>query len=422
MKNIKFLLEEDTKKRIENYKEDAKEAYNKILNTDENDMLGWLRLPKNIKKKEIEEIKKVAKEINKNADVLLVIGVGGSYLGAKAALDFLGGYYEKKKGLEVIFVGNNLSERYIYEVGEYIKNKDFYINVISKSGGTLEPAVAFRYFRDMADKKYKKKANKHIIATTDKNKGILKEIANKEKYRTFVVPDNIGGRYSVLTAVGLLPIAAKGYDIEKLLKGAKNAMKGLLTDSFENEVVQYASARNLYHNIDKKDIEVFATMKPCMISFSEWLKQLFGESECKSGKGIFPASMTYTTDLHSMGQLMQEGKRNIFETFVDSESEVKTKMITIINKKIDDDHLNYVKGRSVNELNNVAREATIKAHRKGGIPIIKIVFSTFNEETLGELFYFFELSCAISATILGVNPFNQPGVEEYKKNIKESLK
>lgn len=422
MKNIKLIVSNDAEKRIIEKENEAIFAYEKIIKSDENDMLGWLRLPNRIKKKEIEDIKNISKEIQKKADVLLVIGVGGSYLGAKAAIDFLKDYYNKKKGLEIIFVGNNLSEKYLYEVGEYIKNKDFYINVISKSGGTLEPAVAFRYFRNMAEKKYKKQAYKHIIATTDKEKGILKTIADKEKYRTLVIPDNIGGRYSVLTPVGLLPIASAGFDIDKLIKGAKTAEKELERQDIQNEAIKYAVLRNIYHKEDGKDIEVFSTMKPCMVSLSEWLKQLFGESECKGGRGIFPASLTYTTDLHSMGQLMQEGKRNIFETFVDSVRECETKMITITKKKDDDDHLNYLSGKSVDYLNEVAREATIKAHEKGSVPIIRIIFNSFTEEVLGSLFYFFELSCAISATLLGVNPFNQPGVEEYKKNIKESLK
>ena len=301
-----------------------------------------------------------------------------------------------------------------------MKDKDFYVNVISKSGGTLEPAVAFRYFRELAEKKYGKDASKRIIATTDKEKGILKNIADSENYRQFIIPDDIGGRYSVLTPVGLLPIAAAGFDIDKILIGAKE-IKERLSLYDNNDAVAYAKVRNaLYDN--GKEIEVFSTMQPNMRFFSEWLKQLFGESECKENKGIFPASLTLTADLHSMGQLMQEGKRNMFETFINLEEDFVDNRLKIQEKEVDDDKLNYLKDTSLNKLNDVALKATMKAHSDGDVPVINISINRQNEKTLGEIFYFFEFACGLSALILGVNPFNQPGVEAYKSNIKDLLK
>ena len=394
----------------------------KALKEEKLDMTGFVNLPINYDKEEVSSIISVAKEIRENAKVLVVIGIGGSYLGAKAAIDFLSNYYRKDRDIEVIFVGNGLSEKYLKETLEYVENKEFYVNVISKSGGTLEPAVAFRYFRELAEKKYGDLAKNRIIATTDKEKGILKELSNKKGYRTFIVPDNIGGRYSVLTPVGLLPIATAGFDIEKILNGAKIERETLINEKGEkNDAIVYASIRNTLYN-SGKDIEVFSTMTPNLKNFSEWLKQLFGESECKMNKGIFPASLNLTADLHSMGQLMQEGKRNIFETFLYVEKEVKENSLTINSEKEDDDKLNYVSGKTVAYLNEVALNATMKAHNDGKVPVLKIQIEDFSEESLGKLFYFFMISCAISASILGVNAFNQPGVEEYKKNIKTILK
>ena len=394
----------------------------KTLKEEKLDMTGFVNLPINYDKEEVSSIISVAKEIRENAKVLVVIGIGGSYLGAKAAIDFLSNYYRKDSDIEVIFVGNGLSEKYLKETLEYVENKEFYINVISKSGGTLEPAVAFRYFRELAEKKYGDLAKNRIIATTDKEKGILKELSNKKGYRTFIVPDNIGGRYSVLTPVGLLPIATAGFDIEKILNGAKIERETLINEKGEkNDAIVYASIRNTLYN-SGKDIEVFSTMTPNLKNFSEWLKQLFGESECKMNKGIFPVSLNLTADLHSMGQLMQEGKRNIFETFLYVEKEVKENNLTINSEKEDDDKLNYVSGKTVAYLNEVALNATMKAHNDGKVPVLKIQIEDFSEESLGKLFYFFMISCAISASILGVNAFNQPGVEEYKKNIKTILK
>ena len=405
--------------KLTNYEEKAKTAFTSLVNGDI-DMTGWVNLPINYDVNEVNKIKEIAREIRENAKVLVVIGIGGSYLGSKAGIDFLSNYYRKDADLEVIFVGNGLSEKYLYETLKYVENKDFYINIISKSGGTLEPAVAFRYFRELAEKKYGKDASKRIIATTDKEKGILKNIADSENYRQFIIPDYIGGRYSVLTPVGLLPIAAAGFDIDKMLLGAKE-IKERLSLYDNNDAVAYAKVRNaLYDN--GKDIEVFSTMQPNMRFFSEWLKQLFGESECKENKGIFPASLTLTADLHSMGQLMQEGKRNMFETFINVEEDFYDDRLKINEKEVDDDKLNYLKDTSVNKLNDVALRATMKAHNDGDVPVINISINRQNEKTLGEIFYFFEFACGLSALILGVNPFNQPGVEAYKSNIKELLK
>ena len=381
------------------------------------DMTGWVDHPIKYDKEEFARIKEVANEIKNEAEVLVSIGIGGSYLGAKAAIEYLSNYYSHRtvganaNGVEVIFAGNGLSEKYLKETLDYVEGKNFYINVISKSGGTLEPATAFDKFKALCEKKYGKDgAKKRIIATTDKAKGILKEEADREGYRTFVVPDDIGGRYSVLSAVGLLPIAAAGFDIDKLMKGAE-AARSIYTvaDENKNDAMKYAIIRNLYYE-NGKDIEVFATLSPNMQYFAEWLKQLFGESECKGNKGIFPASLSMTADLHSMGQLMQEGKRNMFETFI------------MIENDFDKDRVKYNDKFFVNDLNDIALRATEKAHHTGNVPVIEVKVPEQNETTLGELFYFFEMSCAISALILGVNPFNQPGVEEYKKNIKELLK
>lgn len=383
------------------------------------DMTGWVDHPVKYDKEEFARIKEVANEIKSEAEVLVSIGIGGSYLGAKAAIEYLSNYYSHRTvgastaspGVEVIFAGNGLSEKYLKETLDYVEGKNFYINVISKSGGTLEPATAFDKFKALCEKKYGKDgAKKRIIATTDKAKGILKEEADREGYRTFVVPDDIGGRYSVLSAVGLLSIAAAGFDIDKLMKGAENA-RGIYTlaDENKNDAMKYAIVRNLYYE-NGKDIEVFSTLSPNMQYFAEWLKQLFGESECKGNKGIFPASLSMTADLHSMGQLMQDGKRNMFETFI------------MIENDFDKDRVKYNDKFFINDLNDIALRATEKAHHTGNVPVIEVKVPEQNETTLGELFYFFEMSCAISALILGVNPFNQPGVEEYKKNIKELLK
>lgn len=416
MIKVNFERAEEVKN-VAKYESQIKEYLNELMNGSIA-MTGWVRHPINYDKEEFGRIKEVATEIKNEAEVLVSIGIGGSYLGAKAAIEYLSGYYdnrkkhEKGKGVEVIFAGNGLSERYLKETLDYVEGKNFYVNVISKSGGTLEPAVAFDKFKELIIKKYgKDELKKRVIATTDKSKGILKEEADREGYRTFVVPDDIGGRYSVLSAVGLLPIAAAGFDIDKLMAGAKASYDRYTKDDMnENDAMKYAAIRNLYYYNGKKDIEVFSTMSPNMQYFAEWLKQLFGESECKGHKGIFPASLNLTADLHSMGQLMQDGARNMFETFIS------------ITDDFDTDRLKYNDKYFVDDLNDIALQATEKAHFTGEVPVIDIRVDKQNETTLGELFYFFMISIGFSALILGVNPFDQPGVEEYKKNIKELLK
>lgn len=384
-------------------------------------MTGWYNVNNIITNEEKEKIKTIAKEVREKAKVLIVIGIGGSYLGAKAGIDFLSNYYKKDGDFEVIFVGNSISEKYLIDTKEYIKDKEFYINVISKSGGTLEPAIAFRYFRDLCEQKYGTDANNRIIATTSKDHGALKKIADEEGYRTFIIPDNVGGRYSVLTPCGLFPIACAGFDIDKMLSGAIETKEELAKNTFdENLAFKYASIRNQLY-MRGKDIEVYSTFNPNMRFFLEWMKQLFGESECKNQTGIFPASLVLSADLHSMGQLMQDGKRNVFETFINAEKEnIKEKVVLKKDEK-NYDNLNYTLDFSITEINRIARTATEKAHESGNVPVIDITFDKQNEETLGALFYFFEFSCAISAYMQGVNPFDQPGVEQYKKNIKELL-
>lgn len=399
----------------------SKNAYQNLVEKKKGKMTGWLRCDSIVSEAEKKQIKKIAEEVRKNADVLVVIGIGGSYLGAKAGIDFLSNYYKKENDLEVIFVGNSLSEKYLIDTLEYVNNKNFYINVISKSGGTLEPAVAFRLFRDLAEKKYGKDAKKHIIATTSKTTGALKKMSNEAGYRTFIIPDDVGGRYSVLSAVGLFPLAAAGFDIDKILEGAKVTKKEIDNDKYNtNLALKYAAVRNLLYKRGK-EIEVYSSFNPNMRQFLEWMKQLFGESECKNNTGIFPASLILTMDLHSMGQLMQQGKRNIFETFINAENENVKKHISVEKDSKDYDNLNYICNKNINELNHVAMLGTKNAHIDGDVPVVDITYKNQNELCLGSLFFFFEFACGISAYMLGVDPFNQPGVEAYKKNIKTLL-
>ena len=497
----------------------------------EEEFLGWLHLPTNYDKKEFERIKKSAEKIKKDSDILLVIGIGGSYLGARAVIEALHSsvYKENDIGTRVIFVGNNLSPNYINDVIEALEGKDFSINVISKSGTTTEPAIAFRIFREILENKYgidearsriyattdkakgalktlaenegyeqfvvpdnvggrysvltavgmlpiatagididklmegariardryndpnvkynecyqyavarnilyklyknteifennepKKEARKRIYVTTDKNKGALKTLADSEGYETFVIPDDVGGRFSVLTAVGLLPIAASGLDIEKLMKGAAIAEDKYSDNSLKyNECYKYAVIRNLLYEKDKS-LEMLVTYEPKMHFFIEWWKQLFGESEGKDGKGLFPVGAEFTTDLHSLGQYIQEGRRLMFETVLNIE-ESKTD-ITINLDEDNLDNLNYLQGKTLSYVNQKAMEGTIKAHTEGGVPNIMINIKKLDEESLGELIYFFEKACAMSAELLEVNPFNQPGVEKYKTNMFKLLK
>ena len=405
------------KEQVENIHKDLHRRASK-----EDDFVGWLELPSNYDKKEFKRIQTAAKRINKDSDILLVIGIGGSYLGARAVIEALSSSFynmqtlKQRKHTLVLFAGNNLSPNYINDLIEVIGDKDFSINVISKSGTTTEPAIAFRIFREILENKYGiDEARSRIYVTTDKEKGALKKLSEEEGYETFVIPDNVGGRFSVLTPVGLLPIAVSGIDIEKLMKGAKLAQDNYNDEKLKyNECYQYAVIRNLLYQ-DGKTTEVFANYEPKMHYMTEWLKQLFGESEGKEEEGIFPAGIDLTTDLHSMGQYMQQGLRNLFETVLSIESPKSN--ITINSDDDNLDGLNYLAGKDLDYVNKKAMEGTIEAHVSGGVPNIIFKMEKLDEENLGGLIYFFELACAMSGSILKVNPFNQPGVEEYKKNM-----
>ncbi|MBQ2937309.1 MAG: glucose-6-phosphate isomerase [Clostridia bacterium] len=417
---LKSILE--YKEQVENIHKDLNKRKN-----DEKDFVGWMELPTNYDKEEFSRIKKAAKKINKESDILVVIGIGGSYLGARAVIEALTSTFnnmlteEQRKYTQIVFVGNNLSPNYINELIEYIGDKDFSVNVISKSGTTTEPAIAFRIFREILENKYGiEEARSRIYVTTDKERGALKVLADNEGYEKFIIPDNVGGRFSVLTAVGLLPIATAGIDIDKLMEGARNAQERYDDSNLKyNECYKYAVARNILYN-SNKDIEILVNYEPKMHYFTEWWKQLYGESEGKEQKGIFPAGVDFTTDLHSMGQYIQEGRRNLFETVIsieNSESDIT------INKDEDNlDGLNYLSGKTLDYVNKKAMEGTMQAHVSGDVPNILINVEKLDEENVGELIYFFEKACAVSGMILGVNPFNQPGVEEYKKNMFKLLK
>ena len=387
-----------------------------------NDFLGWIDLPVNYDKEEFARIKKAAAKIQSDSEVLLVIGIGGSYLGARAAIEFLRhSFYnvvskEVRKTPEIYFVGNSISSTYIRHLMDVIGDRDFSINMISKSGTTTEPGIAFRVFKEMMEKKYgKAEAAKRIYATTDKARGSLKNLATEEGYETFVVPDDVGGRFSVLTAVGLLPIAVSGADIDKLMEGAQAGREAALNTPFEdNDAVKYAALRNILLRKGKQ-IEILANYEPSVHYVSEWWKQLYGESEGKDQKGIFPASVDLTTDLHSMGQFIQDGSRNLFETVINIET--SREEIILQEEPVDLDGLNYLAGKSVDFVNKSAMNGTILAHTDGQVPNLMVKVPEVNEFYLGELFYFFEFACGVSGYLLGVNPFNQPGVESYKKNM-----
>lgn len=387
-----------------------------------NDFLGWIDLPVNYDKVEFERIKKAAEKIRKDSDVLLVIGIGGSYLGARAANEFLNhSFYnncskEMRKAPEIYYVGNSISTTYMKDLMDVLEGKDFSINVISKSGTTTEPAIAFRIFKELLEKKYgKEEAAKRIYATTDKAKGALKSLATEEGYETFVVPDDVGGRFSVLTAVGLLPIAATGADIDALMEGAQSAREHALNAPFEeNDSLLYAAIRNILLRKGKV-IEITANYEPSLHYVSEWWKQLFGESEGKDQKGIFPASVDLTTDLHSMGQFIQDGSRNMFETVINVEESRET--LYIGEEPVDLDGLNYLAGQTVDFVNKSAMNGTVLAHTDGNVPNLMVHVPKQDAYSLGQLFYFYEFACGVSGYLLGVNPFNQPGVESYKKNM-----
>ena len=387
-----------------------------------NDFLGWLDLPVDYDKEEFTRIQKAAAKIQSDSEVLVVIGIGGSYLGARAAIEFLRhGFYNNvskdvRKTPEIYYAGNSISGSYLQGLLDVVGDRDFSVNIISKSGTTTEPAIAFRIFKEKLEKKYgKEEAAKRIYATTDKAKGALKTLATEEGYETFVVPDDVGGRFSVLTAVGLLPIAVSGADIDKLMEGAASARKDCLAENFDDsDAMKYAAVRNILYR-KGKSIEILANFEPALHFVAEWWKQLYGESEGKDGKGLFPTATDFTTDLHSLGQFIQQGSQNHFETVINVLH--PTCEIVMEEEDCDLDGLNYLAGKTVDFANKSAMNGTILAHVDGGIPIIQINIDKIDEFTLGELFYTFEFACGISGYTLGVNPFNQPGVESYKKNM-----
>ena len=387
-----------------------------------NDFLGWIDLPVDYDKEEFARIKQAAEKIKQDSDVLLVIGIGGSYLGARAAIEFLShSFYNvlpkgARKTPEIYFVGNSISSKYIKDLQDVLEGKDFSINIISKSGTTTEPAIAFRVFKEMLISKYgREEANKRIYATTDKAKGALKNLANEEGYESFVVPDDVGGRFSVLTAVGLLPIAVSGADIDRLMEGAAAARKQALEAEYEkNPALMYAAVRNILLRKGKQ-IEIVANYEPSLHDVSEWWKQLYGESEGKDQKGIFPAAVDLTTDLHSMGQFIQDGARILFETVLNVEESAAE--IVLQKEEKDTDGMNYLAGQTVDFVNKSAMNGTVLAHTDGNVPNLMVHIPRQDEYSLGQLFYFFEFACGISGYLLGVNPFNQPGVESYKKNM-----
>jgi glucose-6-phosphate isomerase len=387
-----------------------------------NDFLGWIDLPSDYDKEEFHRIKEAAKKIQSDSDVLLVVGIGGSYLGARAAIEFLShSFYnvlskETRKTPEIYFVGNSISSKYINDLKDVLKGKDFSVNMISKSGTTTEPAIAFRVFKDMLIEKYgREEANKRIYATTDKEKGALKNLADQEGYETFVVPDDVGGRFSVLTAVGLLPIAVSGADIDRLMEGANDARLAVTKAPYEsNGALQYAAVRNILLR-KGKTVEIVANYEPSLHYVSEWWKQLFGESEGKDQRGIFPAAVDLTADLHSMGQFIQDGARIMFETVLNVQESPAE--ILLEEEEVDTDGMNYLAGKSVDFVNKSAMNGTILAHSDGDVPNLVIEIPEQDEYSLGQLFYFFEYACGVSGYLLGVNPFNQPGVESYKKNM-----
>lgn len=415
------FISEDEVKNIERQAMDAKELLLSKTGAG-NDFLGWIDLPVNYDKDEFARIKEAAKKIQSDSEVLLVIGIGGSYLGARAAIEFLRhSFYniipkDQRKTPEIYFVGNSISSTYIKDLMDVVGDRDFSINMISKSGTTTEPAIAFRVFKEKLEKKYgKEEAAKRIYATTDKARGSLKNLATEEGYESFVVPDDVGGRFSVLTAVGLLPIAVSGADIDKLMEGAASGRDAAINAPFaENDAVKYAAIRNILLR-KGKCVEILANYEPSIHYVSEWWKQLYGESEGKDQRGILPASVDLTTDLHSMGQFIQDGARIMFETVI--ELETSREEIVLQEEPVDLDGLNYLSGKTVDFVNKSAMNGTILAHTDGNVPNTMIKIPEANEFYLGQLFYFFEFACGVSGYMLGVNPFNQPGVENYKKNM-----
>ena len=423
---IKFNFDNSSipEKIFQEYSQEIAKIHNKMNQNanSQDEFLGWMELPTNYDKQEFERIQKAASKIQKNSDVLIVIGIGGSYLGARAVIEALtNSFYNlqeknKRKTPQILYVGNNISPVYMNDLLDLIADKEISINVISKSGTTTEPAIGFRILREVLENKYgPKDARERIYVTTDKEKGALKTLASKEKYETFVIPDNIGGRFSVLTAVGLLPIAVAGIDIQKLMLGAKLAQDKYSDPEIKyNDCYQYALIRNLLYQ-SGKTTEILANYEPKLHYLTEWWKQLYGESEGKDKKGIFPAGVDLTTDLHSMGQYIQDGERNLMETVLKVGTNASEIAIQADDQNLDG--LNYLAGKNLGYVNSKAMEGTIQAHVSGNVPNLLIEMEKLDEENMGELIYFFEKAVAMSGYLLGVNPFNQPGVEEYKKNM-----
>ncbi len=412
---LEFFRQEE----LDNLKEQIKVVHDALHNKTGagNDFLGWVDLPVDYDKEEFDRIKKAAEKIRNDSDVLVVIGIGGSYLGAKAAIDFLNGpFYNNLEKPQIIFAGNNISPNYLNSVLKCLEGKDVSLNIISKSGTTTEPAIAFRILKKFMEEKYgKEEAKSRIYATTDRAKGALKKLADDEGYETFVVPDDVGGRYSVLTAVGLLPIAVSGADIDKMMEGAADARELYASSDLDkNECYQYAAIRNILLR-KGKDIELLVNYDPELQYFIEWWKQLYGESEGKDQKGIFPAGVNFSTDLHSMGQYIQDGRRSLFETVLYVENTKEDIVLEADDENIDG--LNFLAGKTMDFVNKQAFAGTALAHADGGVPNLVISMKAMDEYTFGQLVYFFEKACGISGYLLGVNPFDQPGVESYKKNM-----
>lgn len=415
-----FISEDE----LNSTKQETLKCYKDLVNISGkgSEFLGWLDLPSDVTKEELHSIEDTAYYLRRKSDVIVVVGIGGSYLGARAVIEALQHSFKhlQKKGESspsIVYAGQNIGEDYLADLIEVLEDKKFSVIVISKSGTTTEPAIAFRLLKNLAEKKYGKEiAAKRIVAITDKAKGALKKLADKEGYKTFVIPDDVGGRFSVLSAVGLLPIACAGLNAKELLKGAEEmetALKG--KEKFEeNPAMLYAAVRNLLYR-KGKTTEILTSFSPSLYYFTEWWKQLYGESEGKEGKGIFPAGTIFSTDLHSMGQFIQDGTRNIFETNIWVEKPKKTLLIP--DDDINLDEMNYIAGKNINYVNEKAMLGTMQAHKDGGVPSITIEIPELNERTLGGLIYFFEFACAVSGYMLGVNPFDQPGVEMYKKNM-----
>ncbi|HDO27043.1 MAG TPA: glucose-6-phosphate isomerase [Bacteroidetes bacterium] len=418
-----MVLDFVTKDEIHQYQTEIDKHFAAIYNKTGkgNNFLGWVDLPDNTDETLISRIEATAKKMREQSEIFVIIGIGGSYLGARAVIEALSPHFshleQENNSPVILYAGNNISEDYLADLLDVLKNRDYSLAVISKSGTTTEPALAFRILREDLEKKYgKKEARKRIVAVTDKEKGALKQLAGEEGYETFIIPDDVGGRYSVLTPVGLLPVAVAGYDIRQLLEGAK-AMKasiGRTTQIDENPVAAYAAVRNALYN-KGYTTEIMVNFEPRLFYFTEWWKQLYGESEGKENKGIFPAGVSFTTDLHSMGQYIQEGMRNIFETVLSVEKPAAEFRIPEDKKNLD--KLNYIAGKAIHEVNRQAELGTALAHVDGGVPNLRIRVPEINEFVLGQLIYFYEMACAVSGYILGVNPFDQPGVEAYKRNM-----